>query len=126
MTSGRRNRSFGISSPAARAIPLPRGLHPAHRKLAPGEVDVLELQVATVGGRVSKATEELFAENSYREYPRASRTFGAARGSACGVLAQPRSSRARHRFGDAPEIGSILKQEYTGERFVRIPSLPGS
>ncbi|MEI2727746.1 MAG: methionine synthase [Candidatus Nanopelagicales bacterium] len=86
-------------------------------KLAPGEVDVLELQVATVGGRVSKATEELFAENSYREYLE----LHGLSVQLAEALAEYWHSRVRQELdiasGDAPEIGSILKQEYTGERF---------
>lgn len=86
-------------------------------KLAPGEVDVLEMQVATVGSKVSKATEVLFAENAYREYLE---LHGLSVQLAEG-LAEYWHSRVRGELGiadaDSPEITAILKQEYTGERF---------
>lgn len=86
-------------------------------KLQPGEVDVLELQVATVGGRVSKATEELFADNSYREYLE----LHGLSVQLAEALAEYWHGRVRQELdissGDATDVGAILKQEYTGERF---------
>lgn len=86
-------------------------------KLEPGQVDVLELQVVTVGSKVSKTTEVLFAENAYREYLE---LHGLSVQMAEG-LAEYWHSRVRAELGiatnDAQEITSILKQEYAGERF---------
>ncbi len=86
-------------------------------KLAPGDVDVLELQVATVGSRVSRATEELFAGNSYREYLE----LHGLSVQLAEALAEYWHARVRDELGiadgDAPDITAILKQDYTGERF---------
>ena len=86
-------------------------------KLAPGQVDVLELQVATVGSRVSRATEELFAANSYREYLE----LHGLSVQLAEALAEYWHARVRGELGiavgDASDVTAILKQEYTGERF---------
>jgi 5-methyltetrahydrofolate--homocysteine methyltransferase len=54
---------------------FPRQRHDRHLCLADffrsresGETDVVGFQLVTVGSRISKATAELFAKNSYREY----------------------------------------------------------
>ena len=86
-------------------------------KLAPGEVDVLEMQIATVGSRVSQATEELFAGNAYREYLE----LHGLSVQLAEALAEYWHARVRQDLGiasgDAQDVTSILKQEYTGERF---------
>jgi 5-methyltetrahydrofolate--homocysteine methyltransferase len=85
--------------------------------LAPGEVDVLEMQVATVGSKVSKATEILFAANAYREYLE----LHGLSVQLAEALAEYWHSRVRGELGigssDDPEITNILKQQYQGERF---------
>jgi len=85
--------------------------------LVPGEVDVLEMQVVTMGARVSKETETLFAANSYRDYME---LHGLSVQLAEG-LAEYWHSRVRKELGieadDATDMKGILKQQYQGERF---------
>ncbi len=86
-------------------------------KLKPGEVDVLEMQVATVGSKVSKATEVLFADNAYREYLE----LHGLSVQLAESLAEYWHSRVRGELGissnDSDDVIEILKQEYSGERF---------
>lgn len=85
--------------------------------LKPGEVDVIELQVATVGAKVSKATEKMFAANAYRDYLE----LHGLSVQLAEALAEYWHARVRAELGlgagDADNITAILKQEYTGERF---------
>ncbi|MBP7972068.1 MAG: methionine synthase [Candidatus Nanopelagicales bacterium] len=85
--------------------------------LGPAEVDVLEMQVVTVGTRVAKATEKLFASNSYREYLE----LHGLSVQLAEALAEYWHSRVRSDLGvgsdDDPAITAILKQKYQGERF---------
>lgn len=86
-------------------------------KLAPGAVDVIEMQVVTMGSKVSQETQRLFEGNSYREYLE----LHGLSVQLAEALAEYWHARVRAELGladqDAPEITEILKQKYTGERF---------
>jgi 5-methyltetrahydrofolate--homocysteine methyltransferase len=85
--------------------------------LAPGEVDVLEMQVVTVGSKIAKATEVLFADNAYRDYLE----LHGLSVQLAEALAEYWHSRVRTELGasDSKELqmAEILKQKYAGERF---------
>ena len=85
--------------------------------LAPGEVDVLEMQVVTVGRKISQATQVLFESDSYRDYLE----LHGLSVQLAEALAEYWHSRVRSELGiggaDNPEIRQILKQDYQGERF---------
>lgn len=94
--------------------------------LEPGQVDVLEMQVVTMGARVSLETEKLFAANSYREYLE----LHGLSVQLAEALAEYWHTRVRKELGidagDGPDTKSILKQQYQGERFsFGYPACPG-
>jgi 5-methyltetrahydrofolate--homocysteine methyltransferase len=64
-----------IDAPERYRFTFPRQRHGRHLCLADffrpresGEVDVLGLQLVTVGSRIAEVTSELFAQNAYRDY----------------------------------------------------------
>lgn len=85
--------------------------------LKPGEVDVLELQVVTVGSTIARATETLFAQNEYRDYLE----LHGLSVQLAEALAEYWHTRVRAELGiadgDSKTISEVLKQQYTGERF---------
>jgi 5-methyltetrahydrofolate--homocysteine methyltransferase len=90
-----------------------------------GEVDVLGLQLVTMGPRVSEAAAELFAANAYRDYLE----LHGLSVQLTEALAECWHARVRGELGiagsDAPSLAGILKQDYQGERFsIGYPACP--
>ncbi len=85
--------------------------------LADGEVDVLEMQIVTVGRKVSEETQRLFESDSFRDYME----LHGLSVQLAEALAEYWHARVRSELGidadDSPEITDILKQKYSGERF---------
>ncbi|QKJ25921.1 methionine synthase [Aquiluna borgnonia] len=82
-----------------------------------GEIDVLPIQLVTVGANVDKFTAELFAKNAYREYMELN---GLAM-QLTEALAEFWHSRIRAELGfgseDPSEIGDYFDLKYRGARF---------
>jgi 5-methyltetrahydrofolate--homocysteine methyltransferase len=90
-----------------------------------GEVDVIGLQLVTMGPRVSEAAAELFAANAYRDYLE----LHGLSVQLTEALAECWHARVRGELGiaggDAPSLPGILKQDYQGERFsIGYPACP--
>ncbi len=85
--------------------------------LKPGQVDVLEMQVVTVGSKIAKATEVLFADNAYRDYLE----LHGLSVQLAEALAEYWHARVRRELdipdADSVQIADVLKQKYAGERF---------
>jgi 5-methyltetrahydrofolate--homocysteine methyltransferase len=60
-----RSASLHLPAAAPRSAPVPRRLLPPRES---GEVDVLGLQLVTVGSRIAEVTSDLFAQDAYRDY----------------------------------------------------------
>lgn len=82
-----------------------------------GEIDVLPIQLVTVGANVDKFTAELFAKNAYREYMELN---GLAM-QLTEALAEFWHSRIRAELGfgseDPSEVGDYFDLKYRGARF---------
>ncbi len=82
-----------------------------------GETDVVGFQVVTVGSRLSGATAELFAANSYRDYLE----LHGLSVQLAEALAEYWHARVRAELGfageDPADIDGMLKLEYRGARF---------
>lgn len=82
-----------------------------------GKVDVVAFHVVTMGNTVSKAANELFAANAYREYLE----LHGLSVQLTEALAEHWHSRIREemavRGDDAPDIQGILDQGYRGSRY---------
>lgn len=87
------------------------------RPKASGEIDVLGVQLATVGARIDEHTAKLFAGNKYREYME---LHGLAV-QLTEALAEFWHSRIRAELGfgdeDPKDIEGMFKLEYRGARF---------
>lgn len=85
--------------------------------LKDGEVDVIELQIVTMGSKISDKTAELFEANSYRDYAE----LHGLSVQLAEALAEYWHARARQELGiaDAEDasIDDILSQKYVGERY---------
>jgi 5-methyltetrahydrofolate--homocysteine methyltransferase len=103
---------------------FPRQRHDRHLCLADffrpresGETDVVGLQLVTVGSKVSQATGELFAKNSYREYLE----LHGLSVQLTEALAEYWHGRVRAETGlagfDPPDLDGILKVDYRGCRY---------
>jgi 5-methyltetrahydrofolate--homocysteine methyltransferase len=82
-----------------------------------GKVDVVAFHVVTMGNTVSKAANELFAANAYREYLE----LHGLSVQLTEALAEHWHARIREemsvRGDDAPDIQGILDQGYRGSRY---------
>jgi 5-methyltetrahydrofolate--homocysteine methyltransferase len=82
-----------------------------------GEVDVVSLQLVTVGSKVSEATSELFEKNAYRDYLE----LHGLSVQLTEALAEYWHSRIRSELGfggeDPEELDGILKVDYRGCRY---------
>jgi 5-methyltetrahydrofolate--homocysteine methyltransferase len=90
-----------------------------------GEIDVVGLQLVTMGSHISEATAELFQSNAYRDYLE----LHGLSVQLTEALAEYWHARVRAELGiadkDAPELSGILKQDYQGERFsIGYPACP--
>ncbi len=82
-----------------------------------GETDVVAFQLVTVGPRISEATAELFAKNSYREYLE----LHGLSVQLTEALAEYWHARVRAELGfaheDPEDLGEILRVGYRGARY---------
>ena len=82
-----------------------------------GELDVVALQLVTVGNRVSEATAELFAQHSYRDYLE----LHGLSVQLAEALAEYWHARVRDELGiaghDASDLAGLLKLDYRGARY---------
>ena len=82
-----------------------------------GEIDVVAFQLVTVGGRVSEATAELFAQDAYRDYLE----LHGLSVQLAEALAEYWHARVRQELGfaseDAGELDAVLGQGYRGSRY---------
>lgn len=82
-----------------------------------GKTDVVAFHVVTMGNTVSKAANELFAANSYREYLE----LHGLSVQLTEALAEHWHARVREEFAvrnlDAPDLQGILDQGYRGSRY---------
>ncbi|MCX6461811.1 MAG: methionine synthase [Actinobacteria bacterium] len=82
-----------------------------------GELDVIGFHVVTMGSRISQACQELFAADSYRDYLE----LHGLSVQLTEALAEYWHVRVREELGigadDSPQLASILKQQYRGERY---------
>ncbi|HSA52044.1 MAG TPA: methionine synthase, partial [Yinghuangia sp.] len=82
-----------------------------------GEIDVVGFQVVTVGSRLSDATAELFAANSYRDYLE----LHGLSVQLAEALAEYWHARVRSELGfageDPADLDGMLKLDYRGARF---------
>ena len=82
-----------------------------------GKTDVVAFHVVTMGNTVSKAANELFAANSYREYLE----LHGLSVQLTEALAEHWHARIREEFSvrnlDAPDLQGILDQGYRGSRY---------
>ena len=82
-----------------------------------GKTDVVAFHVVTMGNTVSKAANELFAANSYREYLE----LHGLSVQLTEALAEHWHARVREEFEvknlDAPDLQGILDQGYRGSRY---------
>jgi 5-methyltetrahydrofolate--homocysteine methyltransferase len=82
-----------------------------------GELDVVALQLVTVGNRVSEATAELFAQHSYRDYLE----LHGLSVQLAEALAEYWHARVRDELGlagdDADSLAGLLRLDYRGARY---------
>ncbi|MBD9700283.1 methionine synthase [Flavimobilis sp. GY10621] len=82
-----------------------------------GEIDVLGVQLVTIGARVNDATAELFAANKYREYME----LHGLSVQMTEALAEFWHSRVREELGfaaeDPADVAGMFDLEYRGARF---------
>ncbi len=82
-----------------------------------GEVDFAAFHIVTMGGKVSEATAELFADNRYQEYLLL-HGLGVEMAEA---LAEYWHHRIRTEWGfvdeDGPTVGGLFRQQYRGGRY---------
>lgn len=82
-----------------------------------GEIDVLGVQLVTIGARVNDATAALFAENKYREYME----LHGLSVQMTEALAEFWHSRVREELGfaaeDPTDVAGMFDLEYRGARF---------
>lgn len=82
-----------------------------------GKIDVVAFHVVTMGSEISKAANELFAENNYREYLE----LHGLSVQLTEALAEHWHARIREEFSvrgdDAPDLQGILDQGYRGSRY---------
>ncbi len=82
-----------------------------------GELDVIALQLVTVGARVSEAAAELFAEHAYRDYLE----LHGLSVQLAEALAEYWHARVRDELGiaqrDAADLAGLLKLDYRGARY---------
>jgi 5-methyltetrahydrofolate--homocysteine methyltransferase len=95
------------------------------RSRSTGEIDVVGLQLVTMGSQLSEATAELFQSDQYRDYLE----LHGLSVQLTEALAEYWHARVRAELGiagrDAPQLSGILKQEYQGERFsIGYPACP--
>jgi 5-methyltetrahydrofolate--homocysteine methyltransferase len=95
------------------------------RPKSTGEIDVVALQLVTMGSHISEATAALFESNQYRDYLELHGLSVQLTES----LAEYWHARVRAELGiadkDAPDLSGILKQQYQGERFsIGYPACP--
>ncbi|MFZ1362356.1 MAG: methionine synthase [Candidatus Nanopelagicales bacterium] len=85
--------------------------------LTGGEVDVIELQIVTMGSKISDKTAELFEANAYRDYAE----LHGLSVQLAEALAEYWHARARKELGIADSedvsIDDVLSQKYVGERY---------
>jgi len=103
---------------------FPRQRHDRHlclsdffRSRESGEVDVIGLQIVTMGSRVSEVTAELFAKDAYREYLE----LHGLSVQLTEALAEYWHARIRDELGwaadDDPSLDAIFHQGYRGSRY---------
>ncbi len=94
-----------------------RGRHLCLADYVRPDGDVVGLQIVTMGRKVDLAAAELFERNAYRDYLE----LHGLSVQLTEALAEYWHARVRAELGiggeDAPDIKSILKQSYRGERF---------
>jgi 5-methyltetrahydrofolate--homocysteine methyltransferase len=82
-----------------------------------GDLDVVALQLVTVGARVSAAAAELFAQHAYRDYLE----LHGLSVQLAEALAEYWHARVREELGiagnDAAELAGLLKLDYRGARY---------
>ena len=82
-----------------------------------GEADFAAFHIVTMGGKVSEATAELFADNRYQEYLLL-HGLGVEMAEA---LAEYWHHRIRTEWGfvdeDGPTVGGLFRQQYRGGRY---------
>ena len=82
-----------------------------------GELDVVALQLVTVGERISRATAELFEHNAYRDYLE----LHGLSVQLAEALAEMWHARVRGELGisedDAPDLRALLDLGYRGARY---------
>ena len=82
-----------------------------------GELDVVALQLVTVGERISRATAELFEQNAYRDYLE----LHGLSVQLAEALAEMWHARVRGELGisedDAPDLRALLDLGYRGARY---------
>jgi 5-methyltetrahydrofolate--homocysteine methyltransferase len=87
------------------------------RPVASGETDYAAFHIVTMGGAVSEATAELFAEDRYQDYLRL-HGLGVEMAEA---LAELWHRRIREEWGfageDGPTLAGLFKQQYRGGRY---------
>jgi len=91
-----------------------------------GELDVVALQLVTVGERISRATAELFEHNAYRDYLE----LHGLSVQLAEALAEMWHARVRGELGisedDAPDLRALLDLGYRGARYsFGYPACPG-
>jgi 5-methyltetrahydrofolate--homocysteine methyltransferase len=105
-------------------FPFPRQTQPPYlciadffRPVASGETDYAAFHIVTMGGSVSEATAELFADNRYQDYLRL-HGLGVEMAEA---LAELWHRRIREEWGfageDGPTLAGLFKQQYRGGRY---------
>jgi len=105
-------------------FPFPRQTQPPYlciadffRPVDSGETDYAAFHIVTMGGAVSEATAELFAENRYQDYLRL-HGLGVEMAEA---LAELWHRRIREEWGfageDGPTLSGLFKQQYRGGRY---------
>ena len=82
-----------------------------------GEVDVLPMQLVTMGSRISEGTARLFARDAYRDYLE----LHGLSVQLTEALAERWHARVREELGfgeeDSRDLGSLLGQGYRGSRY---------
>jgi 5-methyltetrahydrofolate--homocysteine methyltransferase len=103
---------------------FPRQRHGRHLCLADffrprgsGEVDVLGLQLVTVGSRIAEVTSDLFAQDAYRDYLE----LHGLSVQLTEALAEYWHARVRRELGfqgeDSADLDQIFRQGYRGSRY---------
>ena len=109
---------------AVARLTFPRQLSERHlcladffRPVESGELDVVALQLVTMGARASERERELFAANKYTDYLHL-HGFSV---EAAEALAEQWHRRIRRELGiaaaDAPDVRGLFRQEYQGSRY---------